>query len=143
MDQTGQLLKIIVSQQRQLEQAGIRPKDQPAPGYQVFSNRVVPTTSQQVDTGSSLRLGAQLAQLQLGGEQSEMAVLRANQLVMQANLLGNNRQQQMAAAEKKVGLSVFILSPVFSNFFQFSMTEFVTALAHPTFCCVVSKCGVL
>ena len=113
VDQTGQLLKIIACQQRQLEQAGIRPKDQPAPGYQVFSNQVVPTTSQQVDTGSSLRLGAQLAQLQLGGEQSEMAVLRANQLVMQANLLGNNRQQQMAAAEKKVGHSVFILSPVF------------------------------
>ena len=79
----------------------------------MFSHQVLPTPAQQVDTGPSLRLGAQLAQLQLGTEQSEVAVLRANQLVMQANLLGNNRQQQMAAAEKKVGHSVFILSPVF------------------------------
>ena len=118
MNQTDELVKIILSQQRQLDQAGIRPREQPAPGFQVFSHQVLPTPAQQVATSASLRLGAQLAQLQLGTEQSEVSVLRANQLVMQANLLGNNQQQQMAAAEKKVGHSVFILSPVFQTFFS-------------------------
>ena len=141
--QTDELVKIILSQQRQLEQAGVRPRAQPAPGFQVFSHQVLPTEAQQVATSASLRLGAQLAQLQLGQEQSEVSVLRANQLVMQANLLDHNRQQQRAAAEKKVGHSVSKLSPVSEFFLKFSMAEFVTALAHPTFCCVVSMCGVL
>ena len=136
------LVKIILNQQRQLEQAGVRPRAQPAPGFQVFAHQVLPTEAQQVATSASLRLGAQLAQLQLGTEQSEVSVLRANQLVMQANLLDHNRQQQRAAAEKKVGHSVSKSSPVLS-FLKFSMAEFVTALAHPTFCCVVSMCGVL
>ena len=100
-----ELVKIILNQQRQLEQAGVRPRAQPAPGFQVFSHQVLPTEAQQVATSASLRLGAQLAQLQIGTEQSEVSVLRANQLVMQANLLDHNRQQQRAAAEKKVGLS--------------------------------------
>ena len=99
------LVKIILNQQRQLEQAGVRPRAQPAPGFQIFAQQQLPPEAQQVSTSASLRLGAQLAQLQLGTEQSEVSVLRANQLVMQANQLDLNRQQQRAAAEKKVGLS--------------------------------------
>ena len=100
-----ELVKIILNQQRQLEQAGVRPRAQPAPGFQIFAQQQLPSEAQQVSTSASLRLGAQLAQLQLGTEQSEVSVLRANQLVMQANLLDHNGQQQRAAAEKKVGLS--------------------------------------
>ena len=99
------LVKIIFNQQRQLEQAGVRPRAQPAPDFQIFAQQQLPPEAQQVSTSASLRLGAQLAQLQLGTDQSEVSVLRANQLIMQANLLDHNRQQQRAAAEKKVGLS--------------------------------------
>ena len=70
-------------------------------------------------------------------------MLRANQLVMQANLREHSQQQQQAAAERKVGYLVSKSSPVFLSFLKFSMSEFVTALAHPTFCCVVSICEVL
>ena len=100
------LVKIILNQQRQLEQVGVRPRAQPAPGFQVFGQHQLPPQAQQVATSASLRLGAQMAQLQLGREQSEVSVLRANQLVMQANQLDLNRQQQLAAAEKKVVSSV-------------------------------------
>ena len=96
------LVKIILDQQRQLEQVGVRPRTQPAPAFQVFGHQQPPPQAQQVATSSSLRLGAQMAQLQLGTEHSEVSVLRANQLVMQVNQLDLHRQQQLAAAEKKV-----------------------------------------
>ena len=96
------LVKIILDQQRQLEQLGVRPRTQPAPAFQVFGHQQPPPQAQQDATSSSLRLGAQMAQLQLGTEHSEVSVLRANQLVMQVNQLDLHRQQQLAAAEKKV-----------------------------------------
>ena len=110
----GDLIRVILDQQRQLEQVGVRPRAQPAPGFQVFAPQVPLTEAQQVASSSSLRLGAQLAQLNISQEQSEVQVLRANQLVMQANLLEQNRQQQRAAAEKKVGIFV---AKVKSSFF--------------------------
>ena len=99
----GGLMKVIVDQQRQLRQVGVRPVTQPAPGFQVFQHQVPQVEGLQVASSPSLRLGAQLAQLSITPGQSEVQVLRANQLVMQANLLQHNREQQRAAAEKKVG----------------------------------------
>ena len=92
-----------MDQQRQLQQVGVRPVTQPAPGFQVFSPQVPQVEGHQVASSSSLRLGAQLAQLHITPGQSEVQVLKANQLVMQANLLQHNREQQRAAAERKVG----------------------------------------
>ena len=69
------LVKIILNQQRQREQAGVRPRAQPAPGFQVFGQQQLPLEPQQVTNSASLRLGAQMAQLQIGREQSEVSVL--------------------------------------------------------------------
>ena len=96
------LLKVIVDQAKKLRQVGVRPPTQTDPGFQVFVPQVPLVGGQQVAASSSIRLGAQLAQLQITPGQSEVQVLRANQRAMQATLLENNRQQQRAAAEKRV-----------------------------------------
>ena len=100
------LVNVILEQQRLLEQAGVRPVAQPAPAFQVFSHQQqLAAQALPVDTNPSLRLGAQLAQLQLHREpQNRVDVLQANQLAMQVSQLGMLRQNQLAAAEKKVVL---------------------------------------
>ena len=97
------LMKVIVDQQRQLQQVGVRTVAQPGHSFQVFQQQQVPQVEGlQMPSNPSLRLGAQLAQLSITPGQSEIQVLRANQLVMQGNLLQHNREQQRAAAEKRV-----------------------------------------
>ena len=108
----AQMIKCIVDQARKLKQVGVRTPSQPDPGFQVFVPQVPLVAGHQVATSSSIRLGAQLAQLEITPGQSELQVIRANQRAMRATLLENNRQQQRAAAEKRVRnlLSGFALS---------------------------------
>ena len=100
------LVSVILEQQRLLEQAGVRPRAQPAPAFQVFAHQQPAFQAQPVATNNSLRLGAQMAQLRLGREHTldRVDVLQANQLAMQVNQLDLLRKQQLAAAEKKVVL---------------------------------------
>ena len=138
----AQMIKCIVDQARKLKQVGVRTPSQPDPGYQVFVPQVPLVAGHQHATSSSIRLRAQLAQLEISQGQNELQVSRANQRAMRATLLENNRQQQKAAAQKRVRnlLSGFALS-----FLNLSVihTESVTSLEHPTFCCVVSFCVML
>ena len=139
----AQMIKCIVDQARKLKQVGVRTPAQPDPGYQVFVPQVPLVAGHQHATSSSIRLGAQLAQLEISQGQSELQVIRANQRAMRATLLENNRQQQKAAAEKRVRNLLSGLSLSFLSFLSVIHTESVTSLEHPTFCCVVSICEML
>ena len=113
-----QLIKCIVDQARKLKLAGVRDPAQPDPGYQVFVPQVPLVAGHQHATSSSVRLGAQLAQLEISQGRSEIEVLRANQQAMRATLLENNRQQQKAEAEKRVRNLLPVIE--FANF-EFSI----------------------
>ena len=65
------LMKVIVEQQRQLQQVGVRPAAQPGHSFQVFQQQQVPQVEGlQMPSNPSLRLGAQLAQLSITPGQS-------------------------------------------------------------------------
>ena len=100
------LVNVIVEQQKLLGQAGVGTA-QPAPAFQVFAQQPQPAHGAlPVATNTSLRLGAQLSQLQFHREpQNRIDVIQANQLAMQVHQLGMLRQTQLAAAEKKVVLA--------------------------------------
>ena len=115
------LMKVIVEQQRQLQQVGVRPAAQPGHNFQVFQQQAPQVEGLQVPSNPTLRLGAQLSQLAITPGQSEIQVLRANQLVMQGNLLHHNREQQRAAAEKRVRNVVAKVISVNASQFQFCL----------------------